>query len=772
MPLVRTVFGPGRSGAGSIAALPDTLRNFFSPVAEFGYSYNGVGRLDYEISNKHHLYLRSYLGQGSQVAPTGGSPALGTASSNLKYYFEAAPIHVGNYSAVLNSVLTPKITNQLLFGANYFNQVFYDNAHSFNTQAMGIYLSPDATNKGAYILGAPNIAISGFEQIGITPPEGRSDLTWHITDVVSQTMGAHQFRYGVEVRQAHLNEFYRRRGTGSFTFDGTQGPWAGSAACTSNPTLCALADFLAGDVSSSSIAVGSPERWVKVSAFNAYAADSWQVNRKLNLNFGLRYEYFGPMSSDKKDIANYVPGTGFEVQGVNGVSLYDPGKNHFAPRVGFAYQVGDKGDLVVRGGVGVFYDQINLNPFLDFRPPEVGAPQGIEGNPFGSTPVSTYTAPFCGTLASGGYQWDAVQQATCPAGYTNAGAANAAGSIFGKAQGCSDANCLGATDPKGLGVYSVGKNFRVPYFYNYNLQIEKSVGNSGVFQIGYVGSQGRKLNIVSNINQNGAFPQFGPVLQLNTVGTSNYNALQTIFRTRMWHGLSSQFGYTWSHALDEISEYRAVVLDDAFNRQADYGNSDYDTRHLFTISMTYDVPKAKWAESGWSKRIFNNWEVSSIMNFHSGQPYDEVLSGLNVIGDPFSGLSHKYDATLPGVQWINPSAFCSPSDPGCGGSPVQRNKYVGPNFKDVDLSVIKYIPITERVKIQLRADMFNLFNRINFASGVGTVNLSCAEDLVAHHCTNASGFGEVNDTIGDWNGAPGLGPGEQFNMQLAIKLIF
>jgi hypothetical protein len=101
---------------------------------------------------------------------------------------------------------------------------------------------------------------------------------------------------------------------------------------------------------------------------------------------------------------------------------------------------------------------------------------------------------------------------------------------------------------------------------------------------------------------------------------------------------------------------------------------------------------------------------------------------------------------------------------------VSRNKFAGPNFKDVDLSVIKNVPIKERLSLQLRADMFNMFNRINFASGVGTVNLSCAEDLVAHHCTTGAGFGQVNDTIGDFNGAPGLGPGEQFNMQLAVKL--
>src|SRR6266849_8129886 len=385
-----------------IKPLPATLSNFFSPIAEFGYSYNGIAKLDYNISDKHHLYLRWFGGQGSQTAPTGGSAALGTASSNLKDYFEVAPIHVFNYSAVFNSTFSSRLTNQVLFGANYFNQLFHDFNNSFNTKTLGLFLSPDATNHGQYILGAPNLQITGFENVGITPPEGRSDLTWHVTDIVSYSRGAHQFRFGAEVRQAHLNEFYHRRGLGSFTFDGSRGPWN----CAGDPT-CALADFLAGDVASSSIAVGDPERWVVVNAFSLYLQDSWQITRKLNLNYGLRYEYFGPLHSSKKDLAEFVPGKGMVIQG-NGIdSIFPSDRNNFAPRIGFAYQPGSMSDVVVRGGMGVFFDQINLNPFLDFRPPLSGAADGLEDNPVGPRTVSTYSTNRLGQLS---YNWTTVQQ--------------------------------------------------------------------------------------------------------------------------------------------------------------------------------------------------------------------------------------------------------------------------------------------------------------------------------------------------------------------------
>jgi hypothetical protein len=764
--LSQNLIGPNgfwpRNLIGGLAAANN---NFFSPVASTGYSYNGVGKIDYQISDKHHLYLRFFGGQGSQTQPLGGSPALGTASSNLKDYFEVAPLHVFNESAVLNSTFSSRLTNQILVGANYFNQVFHDFNNSFDTKAMGLFLSPGATNNGQPIFGAPNIQIGNFEQIGLTPPEGRSDLTWHITDIVSYVMGSHQLRFGGEFRRGRVNEFYHRRGTGKFVFDGSQGPWDGPTGCgaASPNAACAgffspsgvsafgtnafsLADYLAGDVSNSSIAVGNPERNVYVNAFNFYFQDAWQWTKKLSINYGMRYEYFGPLHSGDKDLAVFIPSKGLVIQGAGIDSIFPPDRNNFAPRLGFAYQA--KSDMVVRGSFGVFYDQININPFLDFRPP-ANAADGLQDNPIGPHPVSNYS------LA--GYNWQAVQ----------AGGA----SIFPDVRTCTTLNV--ATDPNcgnnTFAAYSVNQNFRTPYFFNYSLQVEKSLGHAAVFQIGYVGSQARKLNIMTNINANGEFaiqyPNAGNILQENSIGTSNYNALQATFRLRTWHGLTTEVGYTWSHSLDEISQYRAVVADST-NAKIDYGNSDNDTRHLFTTSITYDVPKAPWAH-GWSTYLVNGWQVSSLWNFHTGQPWNVTLPFQNLIGDPFKSdanftVNHSLTRNIiqsgagtgPGVQWVNPDAFAA-APAGSFGN-LARNKYYGPGFGDVDLSVFKNIPIRERLKVQLRAEMFNLLNRVNFASGPGAVNSD----------------GTVRDTIGDFNGAPGIGPGEAFNMQLAIKIIF
>jgi TonB dependent receptor len=474
--------------------------------------------------------------------------------------------------------------------------------------------------------------------------------------------------------------------------------------------------------------VGNQERHVTVNAVNFFGQDAWKFSNRLSLTFGLRYEYFGPIHSTDGTLAGFIPGKGIVVG-----QIYPPDKNNFAPRIGFAYQPTSKGDLVVRGGVGVFYAQINMNPFLDYRPPS-GA-DGLEDNPAGPAAVSLYTL-------NNGFTWQTGQQvfpavSTCP---TGVGCANAPFDVFG-----------------------VNQNFRDPYTFNYNLQIEKSLSSAAVFQIGYVGSETRKQSVMLDINQQGEFaaefPSFGHINQLNSIANANYNSLQTTFRVRTWHGLSAQFAYTWAHALDMDTDYRHVLPLDSTNLKAEYGNSDFDTRHNFTSFFTYDVPKAHWA-SGWSGRIVNGWQVSTLISLHSGQPFGgSPRPGLDVIANPFAGVSHAFSKS--GVTWINPNAFCTPGAAGCTGptnplGDLTRNKYYGPGFEDVDLSVIKNIPINERLRIQLRAEMYNLFNHINLASGTGTV----------------SGSGIINDTIGDFNGAPGIGPGEAFNMQLVAKIIF
>jgi len=758
-----------------INQLPAQPSNYFATSPSTGYSYNGVIKLDHNFNDKNHLSARWFGGQGSQTAPTGGSAALATASSNLPFYFEKAPIHVFNYAVTLNSVLSNRMTNQLLVGVNYFNQVFRDAVASYDTHTNAqLFLSPD-TPVTPKFFGSPNLRITGFEQVGLTPPEGRNDITGMIADVVSYNTGKHQLRFGGEYRQAHLNEFYFFHSLGKFIFSGAQGPWnigtATSPVCAvADSNVCSLADFLAGFVDNSAINVGNAERKIVVNALDFFGSDSWQVTPRLNINLGLRWDYFGPLHNGSKDIAIFVPGRGIQIQGAGLDGIFHKNLKNFSPRLGFAYQPTSRGDLVVRGGFGIYFDQVNVNPFMDVRPPNNA--DGVQDNPAGPHPVSIYTqtslpavGQSCATFPTC-YTWQPNQ-------YT-----------FAPVQLCPSGNV--AIDPtcgnSVFAAYSVNQNFHTAYFYNYNLNVEKSFGNGmAVWQVGYVGSEGRRLTVLRDINQKvpdpavpgnfiypffGQYPNFGAINQLNSIGTSNYNALQTTLRTRAWHGVSSQFGYTWAHNLDEITAYRGVIPFDSYNLKADYGNSDFDQRHTFTGTLSWDIP----GSTRGPKALTHGWNVSTALAFHGGQPDDQVRPGVDLIGDPFGGVSHSFvkSATFTGVQWINPTAFATPdtatcapvtSDGRCYGT-LRRNQIHGPGYKDVDLGISKSFLITERFKAQFKAEMFNLFNNINLSSGPGAFGLG------------PGGSGQVTDTIGDFNGAPGIGPGEAFSTVLSLRVTF
>jgi hypothetical protein len=713
---------------------PATPNNYSSPDPEYGYSYNGLSKVDYKINDKNNFSFHYFIGQGNQVGPVG---------SQVKDYYEIAPIHVSNYAASLNSTLTPRLSNQLLAGVNYFRQIFTDFNTNFDLAGDGLNLY-----NGYNLAGAPKINITGFESVGLTAPAGREDITGHLTDVASYTVGKHRFRFGGEFRRAQLEEFYHHHARGDFTFDGSQGPWAANQSIESN--VLALADFLAGDVFRSSIAVGDPTRLVYVKTFALFAQDAWQFNQKLSLNYGLRWDYEGPLGDDKKDLSVFVPSKGGIVfQGAGIGSVYPKDYRNFSPRVGFAYKVGNKGDVVVRGGFGVFFDTPNLNPFLDNRPAN-GAPNGLEGNPAGPTPVQT--------LPANGYTIQSGVPIFNPSG-TSCATGIGCGQVFN--------------------VFSVSQNFRTPYSYNYSLNIEKSLGGSLLLQVGYVGSASHRLLTTADINQpalgiyatdaaqqaarpfsvSGQFPDFGAINEIETNGNSNYNSLQTVLKVRDWHRFTGQFTYTWAHGLDDMTAYRGTLPQDSFNLKADYGSMDLDTRHKFKVSLNYDLPSASRY-----KTLLNGWALNSLVSFGTGQPFtvfsSEDTTGTgegeqraNQVSDPFAGVSHAFNKN--GVTWINPLAFVDPAPGAFGTSP--RNGYYGPGYASVDFSVVKNTKITERIGTQFRIEMFNLFNRINLAPVSNTVG---------------SGLGLTADTVGDWNGAPGLGPGEAFNMQLGLKIIF
>jgi hypothetical protein len=333
-------------------------------------------------------------------------------------------------------------------------------------------------------------------------------------------------------------------------------------------------------------------------------------------------------------------------------------------------------------------------------------------------------------------------------------------------------------------LFSVAPNFVPSHNMNFNLQLEQSVGQKVVAQLGYVGSEGRHLLSILDINQaalsatgNGARPYdsvftdgagnplYSFINQIESIGTSNYNSLQATLRVSSIHGLSGQAAYTWSHSNDEVTAYRGALPQDSTNFRGDYGPSDFDVRNIFTGLLTWDVPGAHVLPA-----LTKGWQVNSLLTFHGGAPFS-VYSSSDTSG---TNDGNQRANLVPGVNpyagfrkggvnanWLNPAAFVD-APAGTWGT-THRNEFVGPGYGDVDLSVFKNTKVGERVTAQFRVEMFNLFNRTNYAPPlVGNYNPSYTYDNALQLFT----------TIGNFNGAPGIGAGEPYNTQFALKLIF
>jgi len=355
----------------------------------------------------------------------------------------------------------------------------------------------------------------------------------------------------------------------------------------------------------------------------------------------------------------------------------------------------------------------------------------------------------------------------------------------------------------GQGVISVSTfahNFRPSYSENWDLNIEHSFTSSVIWQLSYVATKGTHLQGLEDINAgalnsanvavpysligncpaqySGAapgspgndlqcsrpyfktFPNFGVIDEATSNLGSNYNSLQTSLRTQSWHSLTSFLGYTWSHSLDYETGLLPYVPQNPLNEAAEYGNADYDVRNTLTGYLDYTVPAFRGP-----KRLTKGWEVNSGFSFHGGTPYTVTASSnvsgngenadraVQVLKNPSAGINRGIIGGV--VQWFTPGAFV---DPALGAySPTRRGQNYNPGYSAVDVAAIKTTEITERVSAQFQANMFNIFNRTNLAPlGFPTTGET----------------GQIFSTIGPYLGNPTIGPGEPFNAEFALKIIF
>lgn len=724
-------FYPARIRTG-----PAVVNNFFSTDANTYDSFNGIIKIDHNFNQSHNLSARYYGGTGTQAAVV-------DALAPYQEYFQVAPSRMHNYSVALNSVLSPRIVNSLVVGVNYFMQRFNDYDTSPNPLAAGLNTGVTAES----LAGSPTIRISGFATAGQTQPLGRTDATGHITDTVSLTMGRHQMKIGGEYRNALLDIYYDQGARGTFTFDGTRGPWASSSAYSAQQK--AVADFLAGfptNASGATIVRPTPGTTVQGSflqrdyiqdSFDLFLHDNWQVTPRLNLNLGVRYTNLAPLDDRDHTITTFVPGKGIVGPGNGLDSLYPRDWNNLAPRFGFAFQPVRNGSTVIRGSYGIFYDVPAVVFFASNTGGGNGGAAGVNANPGGSLPIQTVSAPAGLVLQPGVNPW-----------------ANAATPI--------------------LGVLSVNQDFRTPYVQNFNLNVQQRVWNNATLQVGYVGSLGRKLVYTRNINAavpgtgtvqsrrpyNREYPTLGSINQLESAANSSYNSLQVELKQTLSKGVTASFAYTYGKAIDYVSEPRNYLPSNSYNLRLDRGPADFDTRHAFTSFVSYDVPTFT---NHW-KQLTGGWQINSLITAHTGLPIlfragtdangdGDTFDRVDLIGDPFANVPASTSSTS--VRYVNRDAFRAAAAGTTGN--LGRNAIFGPGFVSVDPSLFKNFTITERLRAQFRIEVFNAFNRANYANPTVTFN--------------SGSYGLISNTR-NGSGAPGLGFGEPRNVQLALKFLW
>ncbi|HMJ63128.1 MAG TPA: hypothetical protein VK493_15255 [Bryobacteraceae bacterium] len=581
-------------------------------------------------------------------------------------------------------------------------------------------LNTGVTNSSLY--GAPDILITGFDELGITPHLGRIDTTGHLSETLTYTTGTHQFRFGAEYRRARLDVFYDRNKRGAFSFDGTQ-------------TGAALADFLAMRVApnKASIAFGDLQRNYYLNGTSEFFQDTWKVRRNLTLNYGLNWQYQSPVIDPTNRISTFIPSSGGITYVGQIPNLWPRDMNDFAPRFGFAYQPGSTSKLVVRGGYGIFYQVPNVNYFGDNRPGNGGA-SGVLANPGGSSPVFTLS------------NQSALQI------QPNV-------SIFG--------NVAFPTGP--FGAFSVSQQFVDAYVQNANMNLQYQISQSTVFELGYTGSFSRHLPVTADINQlpiGGAarpyaasFPNLATINEIQSVGNGYYNGMVASVRTSSYHGLLAKLNYTYGHSRDDLSATRGAIPQNSYNIRGDYGNADFDIRHSFVGFVSYSLPSPSHA-----KLLLGGWQLNSLLSFYTGVPLT-VLSGTDtsgtkenkdraaIIGDPFQSLAANKQPNY--IYWFNPLAYTAPAQGTY--SNQARNQLSGPPTREVDFSIFKNTKINERINTQLRVEIFNIANTLNLSNpGV----------------TLGGGLGQSTSTKDVGNGAPGIGVGAPRNVQLALKIVF
>jgi hypothetical protein len=621
----------------------------------------GMLRVDQAFSDTHSLFVRYIIDDSSSLVPYFGTPP-GTYAPGFPALHEAR----NQYFTVQDRRdLGHEVFNELRFGIN-------------RTTASTSIVNTHPGLSISLVPGRPlgTIDIAGMSLLGNSAviPLGDFSTVYQVQDQLSHAIGRHTLKFGAEFRRVQSNGPLDVGVNGLYTFQDLS-PF-GFQAHSDNPALEFFLRALPLSYVGTEPSMSDSDRGYRQSAVSGFAQDFFGATSRLTLNVGLGYDFYSnPTEAHERlsVIRNPSTDSGPTVGKIFAGTPVDL----LSPQAGFAWNIFGDGKTVLRGGAGIFRDQLPVILFgVDrFLPPFFG--------------INSYVFP-------------------------------------------SFLNPQNALLTQPLYIVDTTYHPKFPYALQYNLNLEREIAWGMILSAGYFGARGNHLTREAELNP--FEPSLGhrynpnlpsPLLGELTDAQSFYNSFQLSVSKQYAHNLSWQAFYSWSHSIDDASTSVSIeavneppTTQDPFDRKGSRGRSGFDIRHNFVANVVYELPFGRGSR-------FGGWQVSAVASVHSNLPFTPVLSFDNaysqslltserpdLVGNPYTGVCPNGSRVGTPSCWFNPRAFALPP-PGQFGN-AGRNILRGPAFAEFDLSLQKAFKLTEGSKITFGVEAYNLFNHPNF----------------------------------------------------------
>ena len=699
---------------------PNDGTNLFASTQTLEQNEDQFGlRLDHYFSPADNLNLRYMFSNGSRFDP------LSTSGASVPGFPVGEDHRAQNFVAQETHFFSPTMISVLRFSFLRNKFLFDEHVNHTPPSSLGFQYRPSLD----VAIGPPFIQVSGYTTVGdpITGPRNTYQNSFDYSGSLTWIRGRHELKFGGGYQHLQINVLQGIATNGFFVF----APF---------PINNGFASFLFGQPVFFLQGRGDFSRGIRGNSLNAYAQDTYKVTPRLTLNLGLRYELPSPYTEIQNRQSLWVPGAQSKVIPSAPLGLLYPGdpgvpaglipteKKAFAPRVGLAWDPTGNANWLVRAGYGMFYEPHYTGQGGPLQTP-------ISAPPYLQTPqvnLPNFADPFKGSPPGN-------EQFVTP--MTN---------------------------------LTLSPRLPLPYAQDWDLGIQRSLGNDFLLDVGYVGTKGTKLprfiegnpavfipgqSSPGNVDQrrlhSGCTLADSPSSCVYSstgliagISNSSYNALETSLRKRFGHGISFFASYTFSKSIDDVSSFNMTgsaakpvagendLAQNPFDLAAERGRSLFDARHRFVLSYQWSLPFLQHSVN-WYGKVLGNWQLNGIVTAMSGTPFtvfdpnDVSLQGQapeisgfssnrpNVIGNPNSGPHTA-------AQWFNVNAFQRiTQDPN---SPVQqfgnegRNVVQGPGYVNWDFSAFKNIRVTESKEVQFRGELFNVLNHTNFRLPVSDIS--------------------------------------------------